>query len=157
SNIIPGTGFYSLDTTDKKTGITSELVNDGFGVNQLVYALTSMLDEDNKTICIEEPEIHLHPSAIRSFCQTLAVIQKEEGKHFIISTHSEVLISALLALVAGGKLEAENLACYHAVKTKKATNFERQSINEKGQIEGGLATFIEAELEDLKTFLKVSD
>lgn len=152
----PGTNTFSLDAMDKKTGVTSELVNEGFGVNQIVYLLAKSLHPDIDWICIEEPEIHLHPTAVRGVAKALVQIIRNEGKRFVISTHSESFLSALLTLVAKGELNPSDLACYLARKEKRSTQFERQQVNEKGQIEGGLASFIEAELEDIKAFLKVT-
>src|SRR2546427_3240730 len=42
-HVQPGTAVFTLDVMDKKTGIGTELVNDGFGVNQLVYILARSL------------------------------------------------------------------------------------------------------------------
>jgi hypothetical protein len=147
-----GTAIFTLNTVDRATGMTCELVNEGFGVNQLVFLLTKALRSDVRIVCIEEPEIHLHPSAQRKLAQTLVDIAKNENKHFIITTHSETFLMALLAEVARGRLAPEQLACYWAVKKGKEAQFERQQVNERGQIEGGLASFMEGELEDLKAF-----
>jgi predicted ATPase len=147
-----GTAIFTLNTVDRTTGMTCELVNEGFGVNQLVFLLAKALRSDVRIVCIEEPEIHLHPSAQRKLAQTLVDIAQNENKHFIITTHSETFLMALLAEVARGRLAPEQLACYWAVKKGKEAQFERQQVNEQGQIEGGLASFMEGELEDLKAF-----
>lgn len=151
-NVKPGTAIFSLDATDKKTGIASELVNEGFGVNQTVYLLAKCLHHDTKWVCIEEPEIHLHPTAVRRVARVLLQIVRDQDKHFLISTHSEPFLSALLTLAAEGELEPSELACYFARKEKKSSTFERQSVNAKGQIEGGLTSFIEGEMEDVRAF-----
>jgi len=156
-HVTPGTALFSLDATDRETGLGTELVNDGFGVNQIVYLLARCLHREAQWLCIEEPEIHLHPSAIRNLARVLVQIVREEGKRFLISTHSENLLTALLTLVSSGELSGTELACYYARKEKKETVFELQKINEKGQIEGGLASFLEAELSDLKVFLKTGE
>ncbi|MEW5701346.1 MAG: AAA family ATPase [Candidatus Zixiibacteriota bacterium] len=155
-NVTPGTAVFTLDSTDKTTGVSSELVNDGFGANQIVYVLAKCLGEDVRWVCLEEPEIHLHPTAIRNFARAVVDISREEDKRFVISTHSEFLLTALLVLVEKGELQADDLACYFARKDKKVTSFERQTVNQNGQIEGGLTSFIEAELEDLKSLQKVT-
>jgi AAA15 family ATPase/GTPase len=156
-NFTPGTAIFSLDATDRNSGIASELVNEGFGVNQIVYILAKCLHHDAGWVCIEEPEIHLHPTAIRNLARALARIVREEEKQFVISTHSESFLLALLALVDEGELKPAELACYLAQKEKRVTRFERQVVNEKGQIEGGLMTFIEGELEDIRTFMKITE
>lgn len=153
-NVQPGTAIFSLDATDRHTGIASELVNEGFGVNQLVHFLARTLYHDTSWMCVEEPEIHLHPEALRSLARAIANITHDEGKNLIISTHSEAFLLAFLALVAKGELKPMELACYWVKKDKKATRFERQFVNEAGQIEGGLSSFMGGELEDMTAFFK---
>lgn len=156
-NVTPGTAIFSLDATDRKTGVASELVNEGFGVNQIVYFLAKCLHHDFEWICVEEPEIHLHPTAVRELARVLVQIVREEEKRFVISTHSESFLLALLALIAEGQFSPSELACYLTLKEKKITRFERQAVNEKGQIEGGLTSFMKGELEDIEAFMKTTD
>jgi predicted ATPase len=153
-NFQGGTAIFSLDATDKKTGVATELVNEGFGVNQMVYFLAKSLSRDAEWSCVEEPEIHLHPSAVRGFGKTLGEIVNDEGKHFLVSTHSEAFVTSLLGMVAEGKLKPEQLAFYFVHKEGRRAIFDCQKVHPDGQIEGGLAAFIEGELEDVKTFLK---
>jgi energy-coupling factor transporter ATP-binding protein EcfA2 len=150
---LVGTGLFSLDCVDKRIGLGVEVVNDGFGVNQLVYLLAKALYKDAGLVGIEEPEIHLHPTAVRSLAQAMVRMVHEEEKQLVISTHSEPLVTAFLSLVAQDKLSPAELACYLAIKDKKTSRFERQTVNEKGQIEGGLGSFMEGELEEIKAFL----
>ena len=151
-----GSADFSLDSIDRHSRVAASLVNEGFGVNQLVHLFAKVLHADAGIVCIEEPEIHLHPSAIRRLARTLAeIVQEESSKHLIISTHSEQFILSFLALVAEGTYSAEKLAIYHVTKEGKESEFHRQQVNDNGQVEGGLATFIEGELEDMKAFLGV--
>ena len=131
-------------------------MNEGFGVNQLVHLLTKVLYSESGIVCIEEPEIHLHPTAIRRLARALTeMVREERSKHLIISTHSEQFIMSLLALVADGTYSPEDLAIYLVTKEGKESKFQRQQVNENGQVEGGLASFMEGELEDMKAFLGV--
>ena len=156
ADIGSGSSQFSLDSIDRKTGLGSGLVNDGFGVNQLVYMLAKVLHLDAGIVCIEEPEIHLHPTAIRRLARNLAeIVQEEPSKHLIISTHSEQFIMSLLALVAERAYDPDKLAIYLVTKEGKESKFDRQQVNENGQVDGGLASFMEGELEDMKAFLGV--
>ena len=149
-----GERTFFMSSVDKKSGVNASLVNDGFGVNQLVYMLAKVLNPDAAIICIEEPEIHLHPTAIRLLARELNdIVNKESNKRLLVSTHSEEFIRSFLTLVVEGKRSPEDLAVYHVTKEGKASNFQRKHVNEKGQIEDGLRSFIEGELEDLKVFL----
>jgi predicted ATPase len=154
-NVKLGTSTFSLDTIDKETGLGTELVNEGFGVNQVVHILAKCLHKDVRWVCVEEPEVHLHPSAVRELVRTFVRIMRNEGKRFLISTHSETLVVALLALVARDEITPSDLAFYWAKKDKKSTQFERQAANEHGQLEGGLSSFMLGELEDTIALLGI--
>ncbi|MEM3738683.1 MAG: AAA family ATPase, partial [Thermoplasmata archaeon] len=148
----PGTATAFFISTDKSSKTPVNLVNDGFGVNQLVYLLAKLHRPEIGTLLIEEPEVHLHPTVIRSLVRTLCSIIREEGKQIILTTHSEVFVTSLLAAVRRKEIAPTDAKCYLVRKEKHESVFEEQKINSNGQIEGGLASFVEGELEDLKEF-----
>lgn len=149
----PGTSTVYFQTTDKKSRVPGYLVNDGFGVNQIVYMLAKIHRPEINIILIEEPEVHLHPKMIRSLVKVLCGIVKEEKKQIILTTHSEIFVGSLLVAIAEKNISLKDLQCYLALKENKTTTFKPQKIQENGQIEGGLTSFMEGELEDLKTMI----
>jgi predicted ATPase len=153
---IVGTANYYLQSRDQTTGLVCDLVNEGFGTNQLVTILTKCLREEVSTVCIEESEIHLHPELMDKLVDTFVKISQEEDKSFIISTHSEHIVLSLLNEVAKNKIKPEDVCIYYLSKEGKETKIERQEINEKGQIKGGLKSFYEAELKQVKDFFSIS-
>jgi len=153
--VPPGTATVFFQTMDKKSRTPGLLVNDGFGVNQVIYLLAKLLRSDVRTLLVEEPEVHLHPTAVRNLARQLCAIVREEKKQLILTTHSELFVSSLLAIVAEGELSPEEMRCYLCVKEGRSTVFKAQKVQKNGQIEGGLTTFIEAELEDLQKLLGI--
>ncbi|MCY3936711.1 MAG: AAA family ATPase [Chloroflexi bacterium] len=150
----PGDSNFSIDVEDRSTGLETELVNDGYGVNRIAWLLTLTLHDETDWMCIEEPETHLHPSAIRKLMHTFVEIIHKEEKRFLLTTHSETLILTLLSEVVRGNLQPEDVAFYLTRKEGKETYFERQEVNEHGQVEGGLSSFMEGELEEVATFFE---
>lgn len=145
----PGDPNFSINVEDRSTGLETELVNDGYGVNRVAWLLALALHDETKSMCIEEPETHLHPTSIRKLVKTFVNIMRNEDKRFIFTTHSEVFTLAILSEVARGHLKPDDVAFYLTTKEGKETRFERQEINKHGQVEGGLTSFMEGELEDL--------
>ena len=153
----PGIATIYLQTRDRKSGFTSDLVNEGLGTNQLVTILAKIMQKSNKFICIDEPEIHLHPTIIDKLVSVLIEMAEHEDKQFLVSTHSEHFINSLLKNVVEGKIKNEEVKVYYLNKTRKETNIEFQEINSDGQIKGGLKNFYDTELNNLKTFFKITD
>jgi hypothetical protein len=153
----PGTSMVYFKTTDKKIRLPMDLVNDGFGVNQLVYMLAKIHRPEIKVILIEEPEVHLHPTIIKNLVKTIISITKEEDKQFLIVTHSETFLSSLLTSIFQKLITPEEIKAYFVKKENKETIIIEQKVNEKGQIEGGLENFGATEIEDLKIFLGIKE
>ena len=156
-NFFPREKVYSLEVTDRsienhRHRVATEIVNDGFGINRIAWMLACTLFDKTTLMCIEEPETHLHPSSVRKLAKVFVEIMREEGKRFLLTTHSEALVLALLTEVSRKNLEPNEVAFYLTTKEGKESKFERQEVNELGQIEGGLTSFMEGELEDLAAF-----
>jgi predicted ATPase len=151
----PGTAIFNLQTRDRATGFVSDLVNEGLGTNQLITVLAKSLRPETRCICIDEPEIHLHPSMITKLTNTMIEMIAHEQKQFLISTHSEHLVISALEAVQRGEIAPEDVKIYYVKKDGKATTFEAQALNAKGQIEGGLKSFYVDELGQLQHFLGI--
>ena len=125
--------------------------NESFGANQLSHVFLQIaLAGDEATVGIEEPEVHLHPRAQRDLVETLARIAKEGSRQFIISTHSERIVSRLLVLVAKGVLRTEDLAVYAFDKDEEGVaSATRCEIDDLGRITGGIPGFFEESVTDM--------
>ena len=154
---ILGTANFYLQSRDRSTGFICDLVNEGFGTNQLVTILTKALREEMHTICIEESEIHLHPELIDKLVDIFVRISQDENKSFIISTHSEHIVLSLLNKVANNRLKPEDVRIYYLTKKGRDTVIEKQEVNDKGQVKGGLKGFYEAELKQVRDFFGVTE
>ena len=151
-----GTSSFTLDSVPRNREETPvSIVNEGFGVNQVAYMLTVALYDKAKIVLIEEPEIHLHPSMVRKLVHAFVDIVSNSDRRFVISTHSETFVVALLAQIAAGKIGVDDVSFIFAEKENGESSFTKQEAKSNGQIQGGLESFIAAELEDMAAFLGV--
>ena len=151
-----GTSAFGIDSIPIGRGVPASIVNEGFGINQLVYLLTICLYSRYKIVAIEEPEIHLHPSMVRELAIVLAEIAKEKERRLIISTHSETFVIALLSQIAAGKINVDDVSFVLAENPDGSTVLTQQKATGNGQIEGGLRAFMASEAKDLMDFLGLS-
>ena len=152
-----GTSSFTIDSVPRSRNETPvSIVNEGFGVNQLAYMLTIALYDKAKIVLIEEPEIHLHPSMVRKLVHAFVDIVSNSDKRFVISTHSETFVVALLAQIAKGEIGVDDVSFLLAEKENGESKFTKQEAEPNGQIQGGLDSFIAAELEDMAVFFNAA-
>ncbi len=162
-NRITGVTVRARTVPDKKASIEASrnyevnIVNEGFGTNQLVHLFTTIVKSPaHSLIGIEEPEVHLHPKAQSELAKVLIEITKEERKNIILTTHSEHILYRILIELAKGTLKLEDLAIYHFRLSKDGvTQVKRLKPDEKGRLKGGIPDFLETDLDEFKEFLEV--
>jgi len=64
----------------------------GTGIHQLVMLCSTLVIHENSIVCIEEPEIHLHPELQRKFIKFLG---KTKNVYFL-TTHSNIFLDSRL-------------------------------------------------------------
>lgn len=97
----------------------------------------------------------MHPSAQAKLVDVFTEIVQKEGKQIFITTHSESIVSSALAKIANGELSRDDVQFYLATIEDGETKIIPQEVNDKGQIEGGLMNFMEAELSNSKSLLGI--
>jgi predicted ATPase len=81
----------------------------GFGVSQTLPVLVALLAaQPGQLVYLEQPELHLHPRAQQALAPILAEAAMR-GVRVVAETHSSLLLLAIQALVAEGKLPPEQV------------------------------------------------
>ena len=79
-------------------GIDINIKNLSTGLKTFFIMKLLMLNnelEENGTIILDEPEIHLHPEWQLKFAELIVLLQKEFGMHILLTTHSPYFVSAI--------------------------------------------------------------
>ena len=160
---ITGTGLRADAVPPRSVSVKSltpagavNIVSEGFGTNSLIQLLHQLIIADEEaTVLIEEPEIHLHPKAQADLAEVMANVAKDEDKQIIMTTHSEHIAGRLLTLVAENELTPEQLAIYSFEKDKKGEcTASELVVTELGQTEGGLTGFFDNNLAEMDRYVK---
>jgi hypothetical protein len=101
---------FAIRLIDKYTKVNVSLLDVGFGISQILPVIIQSVSSENKTIVIEQPEIHIHPRLQAQLGSLLAESVKSFGNRFIIETHSEHLLLRLKKLIRKGELTHEDIA-----------------------------------------------
>lgn len=159
-----------IDRTDDGAGIRmfvrrgAELVSTadlGHGITQLVSILLSIDNESksyNTTLCLEEPEISLHPSFQSKLADIFRDAHQRYGLDFIIETHSEYLIRSSQAMVArecetGEDLEKFPFVVYYINENGDAWDLE-YSLSGRFKKSFGEGFFDEANRSNIEILMK---
>lgn len=80
----------------------------GFGIGQVLPIILESVVSKNKLICVEQPEIHLHPR-LQAHLADLFIdsVSESQKNQWIIETHSEALMLRIQRRIREGKIPKE--------------------------------------------------
>lgn len=99
----------AMSLTHKRSGVILSPSDVGFGVSQVLPILVELSARQSSLICIEQPEIHLHPAMQAEMADLLieSTDQTGRGNQIIAETHSEHLVLRIQRRIREGVLDPE--------------------------------------------------
>ena len=100
----------ALVLVDRRSKTPVTLPDVGFGINQILPVIVEGADfftgREGRTLCVEQPEIHLHPRLQANLADLMiANIEGDGEKQWIVETHSELLILRIQRRIREGNLD----------------------------------------------------
>jgi AAA15 family ATPase/GTPase len=123
---------FAIRLIDRYTKVNVSLLDVGFGISQILPVIIQSVLSRNKTIVIEQPEIHIHPRLQAQLGSLLAESVKSFGNRFIIETHSEHLLLRLQKLIRNGELSHEDIAVVYVDRGKNGSQCLELRIDSEG-------------------------
>jgi hypothetical protein len=163
---------YTVDIVDVKAGETSVLgdivamvLNDtrshvdvspadvGFGVSQVLPIVVELIAASERVVCIEQPEIHLHPRLQTELGDLLIETTDPAGNanQVLVETHSEHLLLRLQRRIREQSLAADDLAVLYVDQDDEGNAFvTRLRLDQQGHfIDPWPEGFFEESLDEL--------
>ena len=136
----------------EKEGKSTNIVDNGFGYSQMMPVLLALhtfthtkvrspyqSDDGSQIFCIEQPELHLHPSMQynmgKTFVDSVKSAQKDENNNVIlVETHSRSFIDAVGDSVIKGDISARDVAVYIFDKVDGKVSIQLSEFDEEGYL-----------------------
>jgi predicted ATPase len=112
----------------------------GFGVSQVLPVIVQLFyAQKNSIIIMEQPELHLHPSAQAGLADVMidAIRSSEDGARniqLIIETHSEHFLRRLQRRIAEGEISQDQFSAYFANNNTSPARLEALDVDAFGNI-----------------------
>jgi len=118
---------------DERKGMKHiNLASMGFGISQLVPVVVHVvLLPESGCLLVEQPEIHLHPSAQADLAD-LFIENIKHNRQFIIETHSEHFLLRLRRRVAEGRIKPGKVKILFVEKVRGLTKVKQASLQSNG-------------------------
>lgn len=135
-----------------------DLTSVGTGVSQLLPVIVMCVQAPvGSLLLIEQPELHLNPKVQQRLADFLLAIA-QSGRHLVVETHSEYLISRLRRRVAEDEKDSlqDTIGIYFAKRVDGATTYDRVQPNEYGGIEKWPENFFDQATEEEHAILSAA-
>lgn len=119
--------FYKFENHNINTKKAFTLNKLSTGTLQVIMLLMKIsLSKSQSIICIEEPEVNLHPRLQTIIADILQDANKKFKMKFIIETHNEYMLSRFQNLIAEEKINIEKLSIHYF---QTSTNLKPQVVH----------------------------
>ncbi len=154
---------YEVKVGTKGSKDLVDLPDVGFGISQVLPVLVQCFyAPHNSIIIMEQPEIHLHPSAQAALADVMidVINSRENGKdrniQLIVETHSEHFLRRLQRRIAEGVVSQDKVSAYFANVSRVPAKLETIQLDEFGNIRNWPEKFFGDEMGDITAQAKAA-
>ena len=124
---------FAIRLVDKYTKVNVSLLDVGFGISQILPVIVQSMLSQNKTIVIEQPEIHIHPRLQAQLGSLLAEsIKSPLNNRFVIETHSEHLLLRLQKLIRKGEFSKDDISIIYVDRDSNGSSCLQLRLDSDG-------------------------
>jgi predicted ATPase len=148
--VAKGSNLYRVSARTSPSSSEVLITDVGFGVSQVLPVLVlCFYAPEGSTILLEQPEIHLHPSAQAGLADVLVDAVQRGGVQIVLESHSEHLLRRLQRRIAEEKIDADDVALYFCHRKDGWSEADRLNLNLYGYIENWPEGFFGDQMEEV--------
>lgn len=120
----------------KASGRETNIIDVGYGISQVLPLFILLGEVDRRaTLLIQQPEVHLHPSAQAALGSVIAdAASKMKGSSFVIETHSDFIVDRIRMAVRDKKIKSRDVGIIFFEKGKNTSELANIEIDEFGEM-----------------------
>ena len=172
-----GAGAINIVTlVDQRTGTSLTLADVGFGISQILPVIVEGLAGRSDIICVDQPEVHLHPKLQAEIAELMIATRDHDHKsckihrhvccadgspcdaipkQWIVETHSELLVRRIQSHIAEGNLTAEEVSVLYVEPTEEGSEIIKLEMDQSGEfIEDWPAGFFDESTAEILRMLR---
>jgi predicted ATPase len=106
----------------------------GVGISQVLPVIVNCVANNNTTVLIEQPELHLHPRLQGDLADLFikTAITGSQENTYLLETHSEALILRLLRRVREGVIKHDDIAILYVSASEDGSNITHIRVDNDG-------------------------
>lgn len=148
--ILSGANLYQARVKTDPSGSETMLTDVGFGVSQVLPVLVLLYYVPKGSIVLlEQPEIHLHPSAQSGLADLMLAVAGHCQVQIIVESHSEHLLRRFQRRVAEEVVPSSDLKLYFVEISNGAAELNDLKLNQRGEIENWPKDFFGDEMGEI--------
>ena len=138
----------------KVKGPISNIIDVGYGISQVLPILVNIFDQPASRrqtyslrrqthrrgsilfFLLQQPEVHLHPRAQAALSSLLATAASQEGRSFIVETHSDYMIDRARIEIRKGNIRPEDVSLIYFEPKGNVVKVHNISFDKMGNMEG---------------------
>jgi predicted ATPase len=136
----------------KQTPVSAEVLlpDVGFGVSQILPVLVlCAYAEEGSILLLEQPEMHLHPSAQSELADVIIDAVRKRKLQVIVESHSEHFLRRLQLRIAREELSSRDAALYFCHMENGESKAELLRLTEDGYVKNWPPNFFGDEMADI--------
>ena len=142
----------------KVNGPKVNLIDVGYGVNQILPILVRIFDSRRQTtFLMQQPEVHLHPKGQAELVSLLATLARQRKHSFIIETHSDAMINRARIEIMNERIIPEDVSLIYLEPSGNSVKVHNIQFDEQANLLGapsGYRDFFLNESDKLLGFIK---